>query len=133
MLSVRAMIILCGAAAVDACTVAAVPVTALPGPNKDLAAFNKDETACRREAALAAYPGGNGAPGPAASSNVNVNWRQFFTSFAKCETARGNLIQPVPWAVAYAVYLGYGPSYPPPYPPVYGYAYPPYGAVPGYP
>ncbi len=104
-------------AALAACAINPVPVSALPGPNKDYAAFQKDETACRVAAARTAYPN---SPAPQAG-NVNAIWQTFFTSYGKCEAARGNLVQPVPWAIAYQLYLGYGL----PYPIVYGYP-PPY-------
>jgi len=108
-----------------------VPVSALPGPGKDPAAFQRDETACRIAAASAAYPGerisdGQSAP---ASGNVNAVWQAYFAAFGKCEAARGNLVQPVPWAVAYQLYLGFG--YPALYPPAFGLAYAPaYGYPP---
>ncbi len=104
---------------VSACAINPVPVTALPGPNKDFATYQKDETQCRSEAAKAAYAPNQGA------GNVNTSWQTFFTAFGKCESARGNLVQPVPWAVAYQNYLGYGMPYPAPYPPAYAYP-PPY-------
>ena len=116
----------------SACAIHAVPVSTLPGPNKTPAAFARDETACRMEAAKAAYPAGTPAPARpgAGGGNVNAVWQAFFTSFGHCEAARGNLVQPVPWAVAYQLYLGLG--YPLPYPgayaPVFASPYPlPYG------
>ena len=125
------------------CAINPVPVSALPGPNKDLATFQKDETACRLAAARAAYPAGTAPSGQAAggaqmapaSGNVNAVWQAYFASFGQCESARGNLVQPVPWAVAYQLYLGFG--YPLPYPggyaPAFGAPYPaPYGYPPAY-
>lgn len=134
------------------CAINPVPVSALPGPNKDPVTFQKDETACRIAAARAAYPAGTAPSGQqagnaqsgsaqmaAAPGNVNAVWQAYFTGFGQCETAHGNLVQPVPWAVAYQLYLGFGyplpypggyaPAYgPPPYPPAYGvppaYGYP---------
>ncbi len=116
-------------APLGACAINPVPVSALPGPNKDPVAFARDETACRGAASRNAYQTAGamqgGAPGPR-SFNVNVNWQAFFTSYGQCEAARGNLVQPIPWGLAYQLYLGYG--YPYPYAagyPVAAYPYPP--------
>jgi hypothetical protein len=106
------------------CAAGPIPVSALPGPAKTITAFNQDETACRIQAARAAYPApaqGQAAPGNT-PGNTYVIWDRFFTSYGQCETARGNYVQPVPWAIAYGLYLGIGLPYPAPYPP------PPYGA-----
>lgn len=118
------------------CAINPVPVSALPGPNKDQAAFTKDETFCRTAAARAAYqnrPGPQGEAGQPVphSANVNVTWQEYFTSYGQCESARGNIVQPVPWGVAYQLYLGYGLPYPGVipypvgYPPMAAYPYPP--------
>ncbi len=118
----RVLPLLSVCAALAACAINPLPVSALPGPNKDYAAFQKDETTCRIAGARTAYPQG-GAP---SSGNVNAVWQAFFTSYGQCEAAHGNLVQPVPWAVAYQLYLGYGLPFPVGYPPVYG-SLPPYG------
>ncbi len=127
MLSARMIVSLAGLMTLAACSINPVPVVGEPGPTKDIASFQKDEAACRAEAGHAAY-GTQGTARPV-SGNTNVDWQDFFTTYAKCQTAHGNFVQPVPWAVAYAVFLGYGqPPYPPvlypaPYvaPPMYGY------------
>jgi hypothetical protein len=130
MLSVNSMIPVAGLL----CAEAPVPVSALPGPNKNATTFNRDETACRTQAAQAAYPAAAPAGQKEMPSGGNTNdiWDRFFKSYAQCEAAKGNYLQPVPWAVAYGLYLGFGLPYPPPYampyPPVYGapmaYGYP---------
>jgi hypothetical protein len=102
------LLIVCGAVALGACTTPAVPVVGVPGPTKTMAGFQNDEAACRRQAGSAAYPGRT------ASGNPNVDWQKFFMGYAQCQTGRGNYLQPVPWALAYAIYLGYGLPYPPP-------------------
>ena len=128
------MILAAGAIALNGCAAGPVPVSALPGPNKDVASFNRDETACRTQGAQAAYPAtAAGQPTVSQSGNVNVVWDRFFTSYAQCEKAKGNYVQPIPWAIAYGLYLGFGlpypAPYPAPYPPPYGppivYGYPP--------
>ncbi|MEJ0047436.1 MAG: hypothetical protein WDN04_15980 [Rhodospirillales bacterium] len=110
-----------------------MPVVGIPGPNKDFATFQKDEQACRAAAVQVAQPsnGAQGGPAAPASGTQKVGWQQFFTGYAQCQAAHGNYVQPVPWVVAYATYLGPGQAYPmgypPPYPPpVYPppYAYP---------
>ncbi len=111
-----------------ACATTPVPVIGIPGPNKDVAAFQKDEQDCRTAASQAVYPP-RGAPAAPGSGNQHVDWQQFFTGYAQCQTAHGNSVQRVPWVVAYAAYLGYGLPYPMPYPPPvypYPYAYAPY-------
>jgi hypothetical protein len=135
-LSGRMMISLAGGVALlGGCAAGPVPVSALPGPNKDVASFNRDETACRTEAARAAYPASGAATAPAAAQpgNTNVVWDRFFSSYGKCEAAKGNYVQPVPWAVAYGLYLGIGlptpalyfaPYPPPPWGPPVAYGYP---------
>lgn len=136
MMTPRILLCLFSAALLSACAAGAVPVVGVPGPNKTLAGFQKDEQACRAAAGQAAYPqaAASGKVVPY-SGNQNVDWQQFFTRYATCQAAHGNTVQPVPWAVAYAAYLGYGLPYPVPYPapyppPVYPYPYP-YGY--GYP
>jgi len=106
-----------------ACAVGPTPVVGLPGPNKDMATFQKEDIACRREAGQAAHPAGAPQQSAAPAGNTNDQWQTFFSHYAQCETAHGNVVQPLPWAAAYADYLGYGS---PPYAyAAYGYpAYP---------
>jgi hypothetical protein len=100
----------------------------LPGPNKDIATFQKEDAACRHDAGEAARAPASAAPGQqAASGNTNDQWKQFFASYAQCETSHGNVVQPVPWAAAYSDYLGYNTV-----PVGYGYYGYPY-AYAGYP
>jgi hypothetical protein len=123
----RTLLCLAATALLSACAGNPVPVVGIPGPNKDFAAFQKDEQACRTAAGQAAHASQGAQRGPAApsSGNQNVVWQQFFAAYAQCQTAHGNAVQPVPWVVAYATYLGHVPPYPPPaYP--YPYPYPPY-------
>ena len=136
-MSPRTLLCLSAAAGLSACAANPVPVVGIPGPNKDVATFQKDERACRTVAGQAAYPAQAATPGKTApySGNQNVDWQQFFTSYAQCQQTHGNIVQPVPWAVAYAAYLGIGLPYPAPYPvpypppPIYPYPYPyPYPA-----
>jgi hypothetical protein len=127
MFSSRLFMLSAGAVLLNGCAAGPVPVSALPGPNKDVASFNRDESACRVVAAQAAYPVASQAE-VAVSRNTNAVWDRFFTSYGQCETAKGNYVQPVPWAIAYGLYLGIGLPYPAPYPVPYGaplvYGYP---------
>jgi hypothetical protein len=107
-------------------TAASTPVVAYPGPSKDAATFQKDETACRTAAAQAAYPNGaktQAMPAPA-PDGANAEWERYFAAYSQCEASHGNSVHPVPWAAAYAAYLGYGApyAYGPGY--AYGYGYP---------
>lgn len=124
----RPALLLPSTLALAACAAAPTPVVGLPGPNKDIATFRKEDTACRQEAGQAART--------IASGNTNEQWKHFFASYAQCETAHGNAVQPVPWAAAYAFYLGYNtvPTYAYagyPYPYAYGYPYA-YAGYPGF-
>jgi len=94
----RPALLIASTLAVAACATGPTPVVGLPGPKKDIATFQKEDTGCRQQAGQAARA--------AASPNTNEQWKQFFASYAQCETAHGNVVQPVPWAVAYADYLG---------------------------
>jgi hypothetical protein len=136
-MSPRTLLCLGIAALLGACAASPVPVVGIPGPNKDVAAFQKDEQACRTAASQAAQsqPGAPAASAAPSSGAQNGGWQQFFTSYAQCQTEHGNYVQPVPWVVAYATYLGHAQPYPPPYPPPYPYPYPyaPYPYVPMYP
>ena len=130
-MSPRTPLCLTVTALLGACAANPVPVVGIPGPNKDVAAFQKDEQACRTAAGQAAHPSPGAQAGPATSDSGNQNggWQQFFTSYAQCQTAHGNFVQPVPWVIAYATYLGHAPPYPMPYlppypPPAYPYPYP---------
>ena len=125
--------------ALGACASSAnTPVVAYPGPSKDAVTFQKDETACRTAAAQAAHPTGSQASGtpqalPAPtgdSSDTNAQWGRYFATYAQCEASHGNSLQPVPWATAYAAYLGYGAPYA--YGPGYAYGYPFFYGYPGY-
>ena len=131
-MSPRTLLCLAVTALLGACADSPLPVVGIPGPNKDVATFQKDEQACRTAAAQAAYPahGAQGAPAASSSGNRNIDWQQFFTGYTQCQAAHGNAVQRVPWVVAYGTYLGYGLPYPPPYPPPYTpppypYPYPP--------
>lgn len=90
--------------ALGACASAPTPVVGLPAPGKDVATFQKEDTACRQEASQAARA--PASPGEAGAANSNAQWQIFFDHYAHCETAHGNGVQPVPWAAAYADYLG---------------------------
>ena len=123
-MSPRTLLCLAGTALLGACAGNPVPVVGFPGPNKDFATFQKDEQACRTAAGLAAHPSQSGSAAPA-TEPPGGGWQQFFTGYAQCQTAHGNGVQPVPWVIAYATYLGHAPPYPMPYPPPYP-PYPPY-------
>jgi len=137
MRTLRPVLLFTSTLAVAACATAPTPVVGLPGPNKDIATFRKEDSACRQEAGQAARtaPAQPGQAATAASGNTNEQWKQFFASYTQCETAHGNVVQPVPWAVAYADYLGTNTApyayagYPYPY--AYGYPYA-YAGYPGF-
>jgi len=118
MMRVAQLAVLLGSTlALGACAAGPTPVVGLPGPNKDIATFQKEDAACRQEAGQAVHPASAAAP---VSGNTNDQWQVFFSHYAQCETAHGNVVEPAPWATAYADYLGYGV---PPY--AYaGYGYP---------
>jgi hypothetical protein len=87
-----------------ACAVSPPPMMAVPGKNKDVAAFQADETACRQAASQAAYPpAAAGAKPPAAAAA----WQMYDDAYGRCMTAHGDTVQPVP----YAAYAGYYPYY----------------------
>jgi hypothetical protein len=124
MRSARPTLLLTSTLALAACATEPTPVVGLPGPNKDYATFQKEDTACRQEAKEANRPASGQQ---AASPNTNDQWRLFFSTYAQCETSHGNVVRPVPWAVAYADYLGYNNGAAVPYvgtPYAYGYGYP---------
>ncbi len=119
--------------ALAGCAATVTPVVAVPGPNKDLAVFQRDETACRTAAAEAAVPAGDAA-------NTSARWSRYFAAYAQCAASHGDAVQPVPWAAAGvgfndpAVPYGYGYGYGYAYPYTYGYPIAfgyPYGFYPG--
>jgi hypothetical protein len=127
--------LLAGVCALSACATGPVPVAGVPGANKDPAGFQKDELACRTEAGQAVYPAApsNGSKPVPISTNSNAQWQTFFTRYAQCQTAKGNSVVAIPWAAAYADYLGYfspagygygAPAYADGYGYGYGYGYP---------
>jgi hypothetical protein len=139
-MSPRTLLCLTATALLGACAASPVPVVGIPGPNKTVATFQQDEQACRTAASQAAHasPAPQADPAATESAPPNGGWQQFFTSYAQCQTAHGNYVQPVPWVIAYATYLGhaapYPMAYPPPYPPPpYPYPYAPYPYPYGYP
>jgi hypothetical protein len=128
MRTARSAILLGSTLALGACATAPTPVVGLPGPSKDIATFQKEDSACRQEASQAARAPATPAEGAAAapSANSHAQWQIFFDHYAHCETAHGNVVQPVPWAAAYADYLGTNtaPTAYAAYPYAYGYGYP---------
>jgi hypothetical protein len=131
MRNARPAILLTSTLALAACATSPTPVVGLPGPNKDFATFQKEDSACRQEAKQAnspAAPAQTGQQAPA-SPNTDEQWSRFFATYAQCQAAHGNSVRPVPWSVAYADYLGYGTA---PYPYV-GYPYGTPYAYAGYP
>lgn len=121
------MVAVCGAG-LAACTPAPVPVLGQPGPQKDPAAFQREEADCRRSAAEAVFPG-VAAPGtkpaPPAVANTNAEWSDFFAAYAKCQAAHGNAVVPVTWPLAYAAFLGGEMPFGPPGPVYQGQPGPP--------
>ncbi len=111
---IRSVTVLGGVFALAACA-NVPPVVGVPGPNKDAAAFQKDETACRQQAATAASTGTQAVPPPSSTAR----WDQYFASYTACESAHGNAVAEVPWPVAYAASTGA----PVPYAYAYAYAY----------
>ena len=107
----RMLPVACATLALAGCAAAVTPVVAVPGPNKDVATFQKDETACRSDAAQAASPAG---------ANTNTKWASYFAAYTQCANAHGDHVQPVPWNVAN---VGFGT----PYPAYGGYGYGGYG------
>jgi hypothetical protein len=133
---VRAVAVVGGVLALNACAPVARPVVGLPPPGKDVKTFQAEDADCHTQAARAAYgsvqAGGaqvGGSPAesdPAAPHGTDAQWQRYFATYTQCEASHGNTVTPVPWAV----YLGYGyPGY------GYGaYAYDyPYGYYYGYP
>ncbi len=113
--------LVCGTLALSACATT-TPVVAVPGPNKDIAAFQKDDLACRAQASQAAH-GPLGAQ--TASDGSNAEWTRYFAALTQCATAHGDTVAAVPWTTAYAAYLGTPYAYPAFAAPVgYGYGYP---------
>jgi hypothetical protein len=136
----QALVVLAAGLGLSACATAAVPVAAVPGPNKDAATFQKDEAACRAEAGRAAYPAAGATTsgqGARASGGTEGAWGAYFAAYSQCEASRGNPVQPVPWSVytGYPPAYGYAAAYGYPY---YGWGYPyygwgyPWGAYPGF-
>ena len=133
----RMLPVVCATLALAGCAAAVTPVVAVPGPNKDVSTFQKEEADCRSTAAQAV---------PSAGPNTNAKWASYFSAYAQCANAHGDRVQPVPWNLAnvgfgtpypaYAGYYGYGYGYPyAGYP--YGFYDPfffgyPYGFYPGF-
>ena len=113
----RMLPVVCTALTLAGCAAAVTPVVAVPGPNKDAVAFQKDEADCRGSAAQAVSTAG---------ANTNAKWSSYFSAYAQCAAAHGDRVQPVPWNLAN---VGFGTPYPA-YG-YYGYGYPyagyPYG------